>query len=704
LSHKDDKMVLNPSPQSPIDEPLYNSRLIKNYLEYLGKFHPNVDADEILRYAWIRTYEVEDQGHWFSQWQIDRFHEILIQKTGDSGISRKVGRYAASSEASGVLRHYALGFMTPGAAYWLSEKIAPHISRAATFKTRKLGANKFEITSTPNPGVHPKPYQCDSLMGQLEALSKLFTGKYPKVEHCECIHSGGKACRYIVTVEETASVAWHRLSRYLVFVGIPVFVALHFLIPSISLIALAVAYTILFLIASWYFDHLEAIQLTKTVESQRDTVGLLLDQINRRYNEAQLVKEIGQTISTQLDTTKLLSSVVRTIGNRLDFDRGGIWLANKEENRLCYQVGFGYERDVEEKLKRTDFSVDNPKSRGPAVVAFRQRRPILVNDIGAIKADLSERTAEFVREMGVQSFICVPIVYERQSFGVLLVDNLMSKRPLNQSDMSLLTGVATQIAISIHNAQSYQKIQESREQERNLRRLFEKYVPPPVIKRYVNSEDVDLFKGEEHSITALFLDIRGFTSSSESLEPRDVVFFLNSYFDKCSIVISEANGHINKYTGDGFFAVFGAPEPLPNHVIVAFNAARRILEMSKNLALEGRPMKIGIGLNAGKAVVGNIGSETKIEYTAVGDTVNTAARLQEFTKYFQNFPIIMSRAVWDALADHPDRNAIRNLGSHKVRGKKEKLEAFGFTPYLDRFSSELQSKMGFIPLLRVKDV
>ena len=88
-------------------------------------------------------------------------------------------------------------------------------------------------------------------------------------------------------------------------------------------------------------------------------------------------------------------------------------------------------------------------------------------------------------------------------------------------------------------------------------------------------------------------------------------------------------------------------------------------------------MGIGIGLHTGKAILGNIGSQTKIEYTAVGDTVNTAARLQEFTKLFHEFPIIMSRDAWKELAGHPYHHAIKNLGMQKVRGKKEKLEAFG---------------------------
>jgi len=303
-----------------------------------------------------------------------------------------------------------------------------------------------------------------------------------------------------------------------------------------------------------------------------------------------------------------------------------------------------------------------------------------------------------------QSFICAPVIYEGESLGVLFVDNLTSKRPLSQSDISLLMGIAPQIAISIYNAMSYQRLQESKEREKNLRKLFEKYVPAPIIKQYVDSEEVDLLRGEELFITALFLDIRGFTSSSEAMDARNVVSFLNEYFEKCSLVISKENGHINKYTGDGFFAIFGAPEKVENHTMLAFNAACKILELSEKLILEGKPMGVGIGLNTGRAILGNIGSQTKIEYTAVGDTVNTAARLQEFTKVFHEFTIIMSRDAWKGLSKHPYHPALTNLGMQKIRGKKEKLEAFGFNPLKDHPLSMAHGDKGFLPLQRMRGV
>ena len=691
-------------PINKMDDPLYNSRVIKIFVEYLQKHYPDLDIDSILKYAEMTKYEVGDQGHWFNQRQVDRFHQILVEKTWNPNIAREAGRYAVSSRALGAVKQYLLGLMSLRSLYVLMEKLYPIMSRGATVKAKKLGSNKVGIVSIPEPGVNEKPYQCENRMGIFESLAKLFTKRFAKIEHPSCFHKGDDCCRYIITWEKTPSLIWRRVRNYSLLLSPLVSLAFFFVLPIVTWIVLILLCVFLTMIFSFYSEHLEKKELTKTIETQGDAAKDLLAEINIRYNEALLIQEIGQATSMILDVQQLLKSVMDAMEKRLDFDRGAIWLASKEGTRLVYNTGYGYNPEIEKLFRNTDFHLDKPGSRGVAVQAFKQQKPYLVNDVAEIEKDLSKRSLEFVKRIGAQSFICVPIVYEGESLGVLFVDNPKSKRLLSQSDMSLLMGIAPQIAISIHNAMSYQKLEESKEREQSLRELFEKYVPPPIIKQYVDSGEVGLFRGEESSITALFLDIRAFTSSSEAMDAGDVVTFLNDYFEGCSVVISEENGHINKYTGDGFLAIFGAPEPLEHHSILAFNAACKILEMSGMFVLGGKPTEIGIGLHTGRAIVGNIGSQTKIEYTAVGDTVNTAARLQELTKLFHKFPIIMSRDVWEELVGHPYYHAISNLGMRKVRGKKEKLEAFGFKPFKDYPLSMAQGDKGFMPLHRIKGV
>ena len=127
--------------------PLYSSRVTKNYLEYLKKARPEIKVEPILKYAGMTRFEIEDPGHWFSQQQVDRFNEILAQKTGDAAISRKVGRYIASAKGLGPVKQTILGLMNPTTVYQLMGKLYPMLSRAADVETKKLGINKVEITN-----------------------------------------------------------------------------------------------------------------------------------------------------------------------------------------------------------------------------------------------------------------------------------------------------------------------------------------------------------------------------------------------------------------------------------------------------------------------------------------------------------------------------------------------------------------------------
>ena len=145
-----------------------------------------------------------------------------------------------------------------------------------------------------------------------------------------------------------------------------------------------------------------------------------------------------------------------------------IMLVHKETNLLRYSAGYGQNWQEEEILRSTGFHLDNPESKGIFVVAIRKQRPFLIDNLDKIQNSFSKRSLEIASKLGSQSLICVPIVYEKESLGLLAVDNSKSSRPLRQSDMSLLMGVASQLAISINNAMAYEKLQSSERKYRDL--------------------------------------------------------------------------------------------------------------------------------------------------------------------------------------------------------------------------------------------
>ncbi|MFO7556030.1 MAG: ATP-binding protein [Desulfobacterales bacterium] len=448
--------------------PLYNSRITKTYLEYIKHNYPDLDIDSILEYSGMTRYEVEDPAHWFNQRQVDLFQNALVEKTGNPNIARDAGRYTASFEGMGPARQHILGFITPMSVYLLMEKLYPILSRGATIKVKKLGPSKVEITSTPKPGVNEKPYQCENRIGVFESLAELFTHKIATVEHSLCFHKGDNACRYVLSWIRISSFTWKLFRNYFLLISIGILISIFFVLPFMNWGILLILCSYIILILSFYSEFLEKKELAETIKIQGDTAKDLLDEMSIRYNNALLIQEIGQATSTILNTKDLLQAVVNIMARRIDYDRGMIMLANKDKTRLYYTAGYGYTKEKEQFLQQTEFHLDNPESRGVFVVAFKDQKPFLVNDISEIEKTLSKRSLDFAKKMGAQSLICVPIVYENESLGVLAVDNLESKRPLSTSDMNLLMGVASQTAVGTINAMSFQKIQESEKKYREL--------------------------------------------------------------------------------------------------------------------------------------------------------------------------------------------------------------------------------------------
>jgi putative nucleotidyltransferase with HDIG domain len=434
------------------DRPLYNSRLINGCIKFIQRNYGYVNTNELLSYARMERYQVEDEGHWFTQEQGDLFTEKMIQLTGNKNIAREAGRYAASPDAIGVMRQYALGLIGPARAYETIGKYAPNFTRSTTYDSKKIGSNTVEITVTPREGVKEKPYQCENRIGYFEAIATIFHYRLPKIEHPECIFKGGNACRYIVSWQESHSVFWRNVRNYAVLLLTILCITFYFLYLPMTLTVMLPLSIFLILLLTLHAGNLERQELNAAMINLRHSADQLVEQINVNYNNALLVNEIGLAISKHTDVDDILHSIIKILERRLDFDRGMILLANEDKTRLVFHAGFGYSNEQLLTLRAVSFHLDKPESKGVFAVSFREKRPFLISDIEEIKENLSLRSLEFAKKMGAKSFICCPIIYEAEPLGILAVDHINTKRPLVQTDMNLLMGIAPQIGISIHNA------------------------------------------------------------------------------------------------------------------------------------------------------------------------------------------------------------------------------------------------------------
>lgn len=443
--------------------PIYNSRLVKNYVEYLHAFYPRIDADHLLHYAEMSRQEVEDPAHWFSQHQIDRFHEALAAETGNPNLSREAGRFAAFSKASGPLKRYAMGFMSPLAAYRLLEKITPHLTRGGTFKTAKLGPNKMEVYHIPKPGVVENRNQCDNRMGQLEAISKIFTDKFAQISHPACVHHGDEFCRYIITWHETPAHRWKKVRNLCLLGGGVASLALWFAFPWWPWFTATLFFALLSLWCAYRSEGEEKSQLAKSMAFQGDTAGVYLEEMQVRYNRALLVQEIGQISTTASDTRALLEGIVQALERGLDFETGMIMVPGKEKGRLLCVAGYGLTQTQENRLKESGLSLH--ETGHPLVRSFNQREPVL--------EQRQEKETENVSDSdgpgtGLISLICVPLLSNGEAAGILVVGNRSPLRTLTQSDVNLLEGIASEIGLSMSKALAFQKLQESEQKYREL--------------------------------------------------------------------------------------------------------------------------------------------------------------------------------------------------------------------------------------------
>lgn len=210
-------------------------------------------------------------------------------------------------------------------------------------------------------------------------------------------------------------------------------------------------------------------------------------------------------------------------------------------------------------------------------------------------------------------------------------------------------------------------------EKRKLKEAFGRYVSPELVEQIGEHPEMLKLGGERRSITALFLDIENFTNLSESLSPQETVRVINMYFDALSKVIMSQGGTVDKYEGDAIMALFGAPVPMEAHALKGCETALLIREKMAELnARSGYDLNIRIGLSSGEAIVGNMGSENRFDYTAMGDTVNTASRLEGANKFYST-RILVSEGTYQMAKE---KIFMRRVDTVCLKGKDKALNVY----------------------------
>lgn len=383
-----------------------------------------------------------------------------------------------------------------------------------------------------------------------------------------------------------------------------------------------------------------------------------VEALRRKAEILGVLYEMSQTLGSVFDLEAIFDKATEIIFRVTPADRVVALLADESNLDAALQPIALRVRDEQLAAHAKNLTIGRTITRQ----VMRDRVALLSQDAAA---DERLRGVESIVSQGVRSTICAPLVVEHGVHGTLYADRLDPFAVFTRDDLELISAIAAQTAVAVENARNHERLA----REEVVRASYGRFVPEYVVNQMLENPESFKLGGANQLITVLFADIRGFTRLAEHARPELVVQLLNRYFSAMTDIIFAHNGTLDKYLGDGLMALFGAPQATPqdaaNAVAAAVQMQRRMLDFNEELRAEGiDQITIGVGLHTGEATVGYIGSERRSEYTAIGDTVNLAARLES---HAGGGEILLTEATARAAAGTP--YALRSRAAVNVKNR-----------------------------------
>jgi adenylate cyclase len=392
--------------------------------------------------------------------------------------------------------------------------------------------------------------------------------------------------------------------------------------------------------------------------------GADVQEIEKANRILKVLTRVAETLIAVRPVEEVLQQVMDIVFDQMPADRGFLMLYDEGTDKLV---------PMTVKHRKPEKADDTSKitiSKTIADRVFKDRVSILTSDA---LVDPRFGAGDSIRFHGIRSAMCAPLWNKDQVIGIIHVDSPMLANCFTLNDLDLLTALANYAAVAVERARLNQKIVAEEKKRERLGR----FLSPEVAKRIIaTSESQGAVMGtpEMRDVSVLFADIVGFTSMSERMRPDEVALLLNDYLSRMTDTVFKFEGTLDKYIGDAIMAVFGAPLDMPDHAIRSIKCAllmRERLDEFNAEHKEGPIFQIRIGINSGNAVAGEIGSLNKREYTVLGDTVNTASRLE--SSVAKPGMIVVGENTYDAAKDVIE---LRSLGKATLKGKQKEVAVY----------------------------
>jgi adenylate cyclase len=381
-----------------------------------------------------------------------------------------------------------------------------------------------------------------------------------------------------------------------------------------------------------------------------------LSALERTNKVLYVLYEISRQLNSIHDFGELLNKIMDLIFVVIDADYGFLILTGEKDKEELIPVVVKSREDQngeQESLKASRTIINRVIRDG---VALLTSNAMTDSRLDHAKSLLLQQ---------IRSAICVPLWRKDKIIGVIQLESVRLDNQFTQSDLELLKAIGSQMAMVIEQASLNEQIREEERMRNRLERFHSPQVIDMILKGGQETLD-DMMEPKDVTATILFADIKGFTALAERMPPREVNLILNDFFSRMTDILFRYDGTLDKYIGDGLMAVFGAPMEKEDDAERGIRAAQEMMQALAAMMAgmpEDRKFTIRIGINTGKVVAGNIGSPKRMDYTVIGDSVNTASRLESIAQPNQ---ILIGEETYRRVQG---KFNIRAVGPRKVKGK-----------------------------------